>query len=154
MARFLVSFIVGWISFSALAWDGSYSLLTSKSNDGIDHCAAKAVITTQVSAKGIIEQLNFKPDLEEPLVFKNDIEFKVGHDGFVGYNRLGGILTKSEATRITTSTSFATGMAFLPFHLSYGHRLALSEDGRTLTFKGHDEKYGWGSRFTCLYRRD
>lgn len=154
MARFLVSFIVGLISFSAFAWDGSYSLLTSQSNDGIDHCASHAVITTQVSAKGVIEQLNFTPELEQTIVFKNDIEFKLGHDGFVGYNRFGGILTKSEATRIVTSTSLAAGMAFLPFHVSYGHRLSLSTDGLTLTFKGHDEKYGWGSRFSCVYQKD
>lgn len=154
MARFLVSFIVILISFSGHAWDGSYSLLDSKSNDGIDHCAERVIISTVVSPKGQIEQLNFTPELEQTMVFKNDIEFKLGHDGFVGYNRFGGVVTNSEATKIVTSTSFAAATAFLPFHASYGHRLSLSSDRLTLTVKGHDEKYGWGSRYTCVFRKD
>lgn len=154
MARLLVSFIVLLISFSSQAWDGSYTVIGNKSNDGINHCSTHIFLKSTSNEKGEVQQIELFSDLDTVSVFKNDLNFKALHEGFLGYNRFGGKVTSHEATRITTTTSLAAATVFLPWNTSFGQRLSLSDDGKSLTLKGHDTVYGYGMRYVCFYQRD
>jgi len=153
MLRMLVGLVGLFVAASAWAgsWNGSFTLISSQSNDGIEYCGDFVTITSMINRSGEVQQIELSGANQSLGIFKNDLKFKWGHEGFYGYNRFGGVVNSKEATRITTTTSFG---GIKPYHASHGQRLRLSDDGQTLTYKGHDTTYGAGYHFTCVYQRN